>query len=99
MAIQPDGKIIVAGSADDGISPQQFLIRVTYDGTLDTDFGAGTGWVRTEILDSSTAHSVFVQADGKIVTTGTADGPNGSYATAVRYNADGSLDATFNAGD
>ena len=48
------------------------------------------------ILDKSEAYSVSVQADGKIVTAGTADGPNGSYATVVRYNSDGTLDGDFN---
>lgn len=41
---------------------------------------------------------MIVQADGKLVVAGHADGPGADFAL-VRYNADGTLDAAFGGGD
>jgi uncharacterized delta-60 repeat protein len=82
MAIQPDGKIVAAGTA---------LARYNPDGTLDPTFNA-TGKVPTDF----TARALAIQSDGKIVTAGSS-AANGSYDFALaRYNPDGTLDPTFN---
>jgi uncharacterized delta-60 repeat protein len=93
VALQPDGKIVVAGDSDDG---RNFaLARYNADGSLDASFG-GTGTVTTDFgWAYSWARSVALQADGKIVAAGsTGDGSNYKFAVA-RYNADGSLDTSF----
>jgi uncharacterized delta-60 repeat protein len=93
VALQPDGKIVVAG--DSNSSRNFALARYNSDGSLDASFG-GTGKVTTDFGSTySWARSVTLQADGKIVAAGaTGDGSNYQFAVA-RYNADGSLDTSF----
>ncbi|MGQ0595212.1 MAG: hypothetical protein ACT4QB_22015 [Gammaproteobacteria bacterium] len=94
LALQPDGKIVAAGASGAGFA----LVRYNPDGTLDTGFGSG-GRVLTDIGGSDAATSLVLQANGKLVAAGiSADGPDSAFAL-LRYNVDGSLDATFgNAG-
>jgi uncharacterized delta-60 repeat protein len=101
MVLQPDGKIIVAGSGflklnADGQSGFA-VARYLPDGTLDDSFGTG-GTLITSIGDSGAeARALALQADGGIVLAGTA------FATAshddafavVRYTSDGALDQQF----
>jgi uncharacterized delta-60 repeat protein len=67
-------------------------------GDLDPTFGTG-GKVRTSIGPSGdSAYAVAIQTDGKIVAAGfSLNGPNFYFALA-RYDADGSLDASFGSG-
>ncbi|OFZ67241.1 MAG: hypothetical protein A2V79_12495 [Betaproteobacteria bacterium RBG_16_56_24] len=96
VALQSDGKIVVAGSAFNGSSDDFALQRYNSDGSLDTTFNT-TGQVITAvgpINDNATA--VAIQPDGKIVVAGRAhNGVNNDFAL-LRYNPDGSLDTTFN---
>lgn len=99
VALQADGRIVVAGAAHDGIGRRFALARYNVDGSLDASFGTG-GKVTTSFFgfdDGATA--VAVQANGKIVAVGSAypGGANNQFAVA-RYNADGSLDASFGTG-
>jgi uncharacterized delta-60 repeat protein len=104
VALQPDGKIVVAGTAYIGPSPHSAnygfaLVRYNPDGSLDSSFD-GDGKLITDFFDSlDEASGVLVQRDGKIVAAGFAtNGPNNgtTYEFAmVRYNPDGSLDPTF----
>ncbi len=79
VAIQPDGKIVAAGSSDNGrfnFNGSDFaVVRLNPNGSLDTTFN-GTGKVVTPVGNSSGARSVAIQADGKIVVAGaTTDDP------------------------
>src|SRR5262249_4024029 len=67
VAIQSDGKIVVAGSSQQNTGEDFALARYNSDGTLDTSFGAG-GEVLTAIAGG--ANGVAIQADGKIVAAG-----------------------------
>jgi uncharacterized delta-60 repeat protein len=93
MVIQPDGKIVAAGS--NGYLHAHFaLARYNPNGSLDASFG-GDGRVLTSLtgrFDRATA--VALQADGKIVAAGRGGGYRGRFAVA-RYNTDGSLDLSF----
>jgi len=97
MAVQPDGKIIVAGRAADNRSDFA-LVRLERDGALDTTFGspATPGKVLTDFGNADIAYAVAVQPDGKIVAAGNAmtTGSGLDFAVA-RYNSDGTLDTTF----
>lgn len=86
VAIQTDGKIVIAGGALGDFA----LARYNADGSLDTSFD-GDGKLMTDFGGTGDAHAVAVQSDGKIVAAG---GGPGDFAL-VRYNADGSLDTTF----
>ncbi len=90
LALQTDGKIVVAGSSYGGDFALQ---RYNIDGSLDTSF-SGDGMVITTLPSSSDyANSVKLQSDGKIVVAGSS----GNTFAVFRYNADGSLDTTFDA--
>ncbi|MFF2124983.1 calcium-binding protein [Streptomyces olivochromogenes] len=92
MALQPDGRIVVAGYT--GSTRMDFaLARYNTDGSLDTGFGTG-GRVSTDFGDYEFANGVAVQSDGRIV----AAGSTGSDFALARYNANGSLDAAFGTG-
>ena len=100
VAMQPDGRIVVAGySCNTGTcgptGDSSFrLLRYTSDGGLDTDFGQG-GMVTTTVgVGRSQAFDVIVRADGSIVAGGVASADAldpGSFAL-VGYKANGTLD-------
>lgn len=95
VAIQPDGKIVVAGNSANGVYTDFAVVRYNSDGSLDNTFSSDG--VQTTTITSGTAYcrSVAIQSDGKIVMGGNSW--NGSFYdyTVVRYNSDGSLDNTF----
>jgi uncharacterized delta-60 repeat protein len=97
MAVQVDGKIVVAGLA--AVFGTDFaLARYNRDGTLDASFGTG-GRVTTDFAGGvDTALSVAIQADGKIVAAGMATINGISDFALARYNRDGTLDASFGTG-
>jgi uncharacterized delta-60 repeat protein len=103
LAVQPDGKLVIAGydfSFTSGAQSNFALARTNGDGTLDTTFD-GDGKVSTDFLTGNDiASDVALQPDGKIVVAGTKDIGEAStqdFALA-RYNADGSLDTSFGNG-
>ena len=103
VALQPDGKIVVAGYAQTVSGRQAFaLVRYLPNGALDLSFD-GDGKVRTNFSQSSSdvASAVAIQPDGKIVVVGeSADFSvrRHSAFAVVRYNADGTLDTRFGRG-
>lgn len=97
MVIQPDGQIVVAGSARNTDSNADFaLARYNRDGSLDASFGSG-GKVTTDFLNIfDQANALVLQPDGKIVAAGiTRDQMDRVDFAMARYNSDGSLDASF----
>src|SRR5262249_27008903 len=97
-ALQSDGKIVAAGSANSASGTQFALARYQPDGSLDPTFGGG-GQVLTNFGGSAFAGGVVIQPDGKIVAVGTSVGGTSPPRMAVaRYNADGSLDPGFGSG-
>lgn len=95
VAIQSDGKIVVAGEATAG--PGIVLVRYNANGSLDTGFDTD-GMVTTDIGPGYCyATSVAIQPDGKILTAGAYMNGNTFYQSLalVRYNPDGSLDTGF----
>ncbi|MGB7068767.1 MAG: choice-of-anchor Q domain-containing protein [Pyrinomonadaceae bacterium] len=98
VAIQPDGKIVVAGSSRNGSNDDFAVARYNPDGSPDTTFGGGTGRVTTFLGGNDYAGSVVIQPDGKIIIAGEwANSTTGGFAMA-RYNPDGSLDSEFGGG-
>jgi uncharacterized delta-60 repeat protein len=103
LALQSDGKIVVAGisgySATAG-NADFTVVRYNTDGSLDTTFD-GDGIVRTDFSawtenDDDYCRGLAIQPDGKIIVGGRSFVTPTTYALAViRYNPDGSLDTTF----
>src|SRR5262249_34969029 len=72
LAIQPDGKIVVVGTAGEYYCRDFALARYTAEGSLDTTFG-NDGRIVTDFFgDADRAFAVAVQPDGRIVVAGTA---------------------------
>ena len=102
LAIQPDGKIIVAGIAGYSATANNadcLVVRYNTDGSLDTSFD-GDGIVTTDIgpgtVDDDYCRGLALQPDGKIVIAGRSFVSPTTYGLVViRYNPDGSLDTTF----
>lgn len=95
VAIQTDGKIVVAGSSDNGSSVDFALLRYNSDGSLDLTFDAD-GIVTADFGGYDIGYSVAIQSDGKIVVAGSSSiGPNNYDFALARYNSDGSPDNTF----
>ncbi|MBA3961554.1 MAG: hypothetical protein H0X40_06600 [Chthoniobacterales bacterium] len=99
VLIQPDGKIVAVGSANDPATFYDFAAaRYLSNGAIDTTFGVG-GKVRTDFGDQNfdRARSAALQPDGKMVAAGFAISHGGgvqNYAVA-RYTSSGVLDTTF----
>jgi uncharacterized delta-60 repeat protein len=96
LALQPDGKLVVAGRSNNGSDDDFALARYNPNGSPDTSFN-GTGKVTTAIgVADDTGNAVALQADGKIVVAGDTR-INGQLTVALaRYNPNGSLDTSFN---
>jgi uncharacterized delta-60 repeat protein len=96
VAIQPDGKIVVAGKAGVGKEDAMAVVRFNPNGSFDKTFDRD-GRVTVRINDSE-AHDLALQKDGKIVVVGTDYSgffnANDDFA-AIRLNPNGSLDKTF----
>jgi uncharacterized delta-60 repeat protein len=100
VLIQSDGKILLAGTATVAFNANFAMVRLNANGTLDAGFGSG-GKVATELANAyAESSAVALQADGKILLGGYAnDYSTGlSDAAIVRYNANGTVDASYGAG-
>ncbi|HSE42162.1 MAG TPA: delta-60 repeat domain-containing protein [Acidobacteriota bacterium] len=98
IALQPDGKIIVAGFAV--MSDSDFaLARYNHDGSPDTTFSNDGKVTKDFVGGPDAASAVAVQPDGKIIAVGTATTTTTSRDFAiVRYNINGTLDNNFGSG-
>lgn len=97
VALQTDGKIIVAGMTTNTTTGKDFAcLRYNTNGTLDTSFGTN-GIVTNDVQIGSddVAYSIAIQGDGKIVLAGYSDDGSNKNAAIIRLNANGTLDATF----
>ncbi|HEX7439383.1 MAG TPA: hypothetical protein VF319_04735 [Caldimonas sp.] len=97
VAIQADGKIVLSKNVDTGFGDFA-LSRYNANGSPDTTFGTN-GVVSTD-LNGNQDRSIpmLIQADGKVIVGGFAQGPNSSLFALARYQTDGSLDSTFGSG-
>jgi uncharacterized delta-60 repeat protein len=92
--VQPDGKIIIAGSFSNikGV-PRGYLARLNADGSIDGTFNPGGAGPGGAVL------ALARQPDGRNLIGGNIGFYNGTFSGLVtRLNADGTLDPTFNGG-
>lgn len=102
VAVQPNGKVVVAGSSSDSTGSDMAVARYNRNGTLDTEFD-GDGIALVDLGNESFARSVAVQRNGKILLAGSALRPEGDACcvadfTLVRLTRSGALDGTFGDG-
>jgi uncharacterized delta-60 repeat protein/CSLREA domain-containing protein len=97
VALQRDGKIVVAGSSWSNSARFGAVLRYNSDGSLDSSFGQN-GIALISNLSSEQPNAIVVQADGKLVTAGTTF--NGVHAkiSLIRLTSGGAYDSTFGNG-
>lgn len=95
IALQPNGKILMAGSAKLGTYSDFALARINPDGSVDSTFGVGGIVVQSLGNVNSRIHAIALQPDGKIVTVGSINFGGNQDFTLARFNSDGTLDTSF----
>jgi uncharacterized delta-60 repeat protein len=102
MLLQPDGKILLAGGTVGGgpsCSPDFVVVRFGSDGSPDAGFGSGGVAVSATADTDEIPGGLALQPDGKVLVAGWEFVSGGSRSfTVARFDADGTLDATFGAG-
>lgn len=94
---QPDGKIVIGGTHKNNTAEHFQLVRLNADGTLDGTFGsAGTSAINDELARGAMS-AMALQKNGSIVAVGTETQDNLTSARAMRFDASGTIDATFGA--
>lgn len=92
LALQPDGKVIIAGDFDTvaGV-PHRRIARLNGDGTLDPTFLPGG------LITNGNVFSLTLQLDGQILVAGQFTTTNAIARTnLIRLTATGALDTGFN---
>ena len=99
VAVQPDGKLLVAGYAFGPGNSEFLVMRLNSDGSPDLSFGTN-GITRTPVgAGEDIANAMVRQADGRIVLAGSMYAADGHRDFALaRYTAAGALDPTFGIG-
>jgi len=95
VAIQDDGKIVVAGSTYSPSIGDVALARYNSNGSLDPTFGTG-GQVTTDLGGTDGANDVVIRPDGRILVVG-GGGPGHDFALVLSA-PDGTLDSSFGTG-
>jgi len=95
VVLQPDGKILAAGGSSSGSNLNFSSIRYNTDGDLDTSYSSDGKLITDLGSNEDQCSGAWIQSDGKIILAGvTGDYPNVNFGL-VRYNYNGSLDASF----
>jgi uncharacterized delta-60 repeat protein len=95
VALQIDGKKVIAGTISNGSNTDVLILRLNNDGTPDTTFGTNGARV-FDSGNNDAARGVVVQADGKIVVVGQISNGTDTDILVLRRNANGTPDLTFN---
>ena len=96
VAMQSDGKIVVAGNAFIDRNNNDFaVVRYNANGSFDTTFN-GTGKATADFGAQDLGHSVAVHGDGRIVVAGYSTNQNKKQCALACFNAGGNLDTSFN---
>lgn len=90
LAVQPDGKIVVAGDAGAGFG----LVRYKPNGSPDRAFGTN-GRVETPFELTARAASIALQRDRKILVAGFLEASGYAGFAVARYLPDGRPDSSF----
>lgn len=97
VALQPDGKILVAGMTTSALTGKDFVcIRYNANGSLDNTF-ATNGIFTNDFQTGSddVVYSLALQSDGKIVLAGYSDDGSNKSAAILRLSSNGTIDTAF----
>jgi uncharacterized delta-60 repeat protein len=93
-AIDSLGRIVVAGTTNNGVTSEVAITRYTMAGTLDTSFG-GTGIVIIDSAFSTAANGLAIDSLDRIVVGGYTQDATNSDFLVVRFTSVGTLDSSF----
>lgn len=96
-AIQPDGKIVLAGSAFNGVHSNLLIIRLNGDGSMDGSFGNKGAATYGNGYDNY-GFAMTVRSNGKILVAGCSYNGRNYDVLLVQFNSNGTLDSTFGTG-
>ncbi len=95
IVVQPDGRIVVVGTANNGADDDLIVVRFNTDGSLDGSFGIG-GVVIVNGGSLDMGYAVALQPDGRIVAAGRSFLAGSNDFLLIRLNSDGTPDNSFN---
>lgn len=95
IAVQTDGKVLVAGASHNGKDNDAVLLRFLPDGSLDTRFGVGGAATFDSKKGDDKAYSVAVWWDGKIYLSGEVSNGKDSDFAVWKFLSDGKIDKKF----
>lgn len=101
VALQPDGKILIAGHATVGVVngnevTDLLAARLLTNGTLDPSFGSGGKVLHDHGTDGQEfGWALALQPDGRFLIGGYTQVGTQTDVSITRFNADGSVDRTF----
>jgi uncharacterized delta-60 repeat protein len=99
IALQPDGKIVTLNAIDTlAFDTRWALVRYDTNGALDPSFGSGGKVITNVGPDDDRPTTIALQGDGKILATGLTLAGTNNQVALVRWDSNGSLDATFGSG-
>ncbi|MCC7069654.1 MAG: hypothetical protein IT523_14565 [Burkholderiales bacterium] len=98
IALQPDGKIVVAGYCAGASNLDFCLARYQANGILDSSFGTGGKVISPIGSADDQGYAIALQPDGKIVVAGFCRGTSNDDFCLARYQANGTLDLSFGTG-
>lgn len=97
VAIQKDGKIVVAGVGDVAGGADFIIVRLLVNGELDSSFGVG-GVVRLDLGGKEKVFGLVIQKNGKIIVGGASRDFHKSVLALARFTSNGDLDKAFGQG-
>ena len=99
IAIQPDGRILVAGGRHNGQDLDTSISRYLLDGSLDTTFAQGGIYKVSMGIGNDIANALSLQEDGSILVAGTGHDDIGAIGfTAIKLMPQGIPDVSFGNG-
>lgn len=94
LALQPNGKILIAGAGVANYRQDFAVVRLNPNGSLDQSFGSG-GVATLPVGDAAYATAVSVDRSGNIDVAGTASTRGINHFFVARLTPSGSLDRSF----
>lgn len=104
IALEPDGRVVLAGTAAGVLGSYAMLARTTASGSLDHGFRSHPGFAYQPLAGApaSNARAVHRLADGRLLVAAVAPGAQATDPQRVvlaRYTSAGALDSSFGGGD
>ena len=95
LAVQDDGRIVVAGGIVIGASLDLIVMRFNANGFIDTSFGPVGILLYGDPTQNESAKAMALQPDGRILVAGIANNGSNDDGLLLRYTPEGQLDAEF----